>query len=88
VGRLSERAGLRGALDSLRVAEGPKDIARAARLAEQKGSQTRAILKLLGRGALVLMASAFDLSLWILGAALALLSFLCSVKAAAERLGA
>jgi len=30
-------------------AEGPKDIARAARLAESRGGQTRAILKLLGR---------------------------------------
>lgn len=88
VGRVGESAGLRGALDALRVAEGPKDVARAARLAEQKGSQTRAILKLLGRGALVLMASAFDLSLWVLGAALALLSLLCSIKAAAERVGA
>jgi len=88
VGRLGERTGLRGALDGLRLAEEPKDIARAARLAEAKGSQTRAILKLLGRGALVLAAGAFDLSLWVLGAALALLSFLCSVKAAAERVGA
>jgi hypothetical protein len=87
-GRVGERAGLRGALDSLRVAEGPEDVARAARLAEAKGSQTRAILKLLGRGALVLAAGAFDLSLWVLGAVLALFSFLCSIKAAAERVGA
>jgi len=88
VGRLGESAGLRGAIDGLRVAEGPKDIARAARLAEAKGSQTRAILKLLGRGALVLAAGAFDLSLWVLGAVFALFSFLCSIKAAAERVGA
>lgn len=87
VGRLGERAGVRGALDGLRIAEGPGDVARAARLAEAKGSQTRAILKLFGRGALVLAAGAFDLSLWVFGAALALLSFLCSIKAAAERLG-
>ena len=45
VGRVSEKAGMRGALDSLRIAEGPKDIARAARLAESKGGETRAILK-------------------------------------------
>ncbi|MGP8121680.1 MAG: hypothetical protein ACLP8B_14330 [Xanthobacteraceae bacterium] len=88
VGRIGESAGLHGALDTLRVAEGPKDIARAARLAESKGSQTRAILKLLGRGALLLLAGAFDLSLWLMGAALALLGFLCSIKATAERVGA
>ena len=52
VGRVGEKAGMRGALDTLRIAEGPKDVARAARLAESKGGQTRAILKLLGRGAL------------------------------------
>src|SRR6266478_1314223 len=50
VGRLSEKAGTRGALDTLRIAESPKDVARAARLAESKGGQTRAFLKVLGRG--------------------------------------
>jgi hypothetical protein len=50
VGRVGEKAGMRSALDTLRIAEGPKDVARAARLAESKGGQTRAILKLLGRG--------------------------------------
>ncbi|MET0220974.1 MAG: hypothetical protein ABW213_09980, partial [Tardiphaga sp.] len=39
VGRVGERAGTRGALDTLKVAEGPKDVARAARLAEAKGGQ-------------------------------------------------
>ncbi len=33
VGRVGERAGARGALDTLRIAEGPEDVARAARLA-------------------------------------------------------
>ncbi len=45
VGRVGEKAGTRGALDTLRIAQGPKDVARAARLAESKGGQTRAILK-------------------------------------------
>src|ERR1700738_270164 len=52
VGRVGEKAGMRAAQDTLKIAEGPKDVARAARLAESKGGQTRAILKLLGRGAL------------------------------------
>src|SRR5258707_132268 len=86
VGRVGEKAGMRGALDTLRIAEGPKDIARAARLAESKGGQTRAILKLLGRGALLLAAGAFNLTLWVFGALLALFGFLSSIKATTERL--
>ncbi|HET6839215.1 MAG TPA: hypothetical protein VFH41_05705 [Bradyrhizobium sp.] len=86
VGRLSERAGTRGALDTLRIAESPKDVARAARLAESKGGQTRAFLKVLGRGALLLVAGAFDLTLWLLGALLAVFGFLSSIKATTERL--
>ncbi|HEU0082937.1 MAG TPA: hypothetical protein VFQ87_08690 [Bradyrhizobium sp.] len=86
VGRIGEKLGTRGALDSLRLAEGPKDIARAARLAESKGGQTRAIIKLLGRGALLLAAGAFDLALWLFAALLALVGLLSSIKATAERL--
>src|ERR1700748_1055856 len=68
VGRGGERAGARGALDTLRIAEGPEDVARAARLAESKGGQTRAILKILGRGALLLAAGALGLLLWVVRA--------------------
>ena len=85
VGRVGEKAGTRAALDTLRVAEGPKDVARAARLAESKGGQTRAILKLFGRGALLLAAGAFNLSMWIFGALFALFGFLSSIKATTER---
>jgi hypothetical protein len=86
VGRVGEKAGVRGALDTLSISEGPKDVARAARLAESKGSQTRAILKILGRGALLLAAGAFDLTLWVFGALLALFGLLSSIKATTERL--
>src|SRR6187399_3639443 len=86
VGRVGEKAGTRGALDTLRIAEGPKDIARAARLAESKGGQTRAILKVLGRGALLLAAGTFNLTMWVFGALLALFGFLSSIKATTERL--
>ncbi|MGO8913433.1 MAG: hypothetical protein ACLQDM_29480 [Bradyrhizobium sp.] len=86
VGRVSEKAGARGALDTLRIAEGPEDVARAARLAETKGGQTRAILKMLGRGGLLLAAGAFDLSLWVFGALLAVFGFLASIKATTERM--
>jgi hypothetical protein len=86
VGRVGEKAGARGALDTLKIAEGPEDVARAARLAETSGGKTRAILKLLGRGALLLAAGAFDLSLWVFGAVFALVSFLASIKAMTERM--
>ena len=86
VGRVSEKAGAHGALDTLKIAEGPEDVARAARLAESSGSKTRAILKLLGRGALLLVTGAFNLSLWLFGALFALFSFLASIKATTERL--
>ncbi|SDR92591.1 hypothetical protein [Bradyrhizobium canariense] len=86
VGRVGEKAGTRGALDTLRIAEGPKDVARAARLAESKGGQTRAILKMLGRGALLLAAGAFNLTLWVFGAVLALFGLLSSIKSGTERL--
>ena len=86
VGRVGEKAGTRAALDTLRISEGPKDVARAARLAESKGGQTRAILKLLGRGALLLAAGAFNLTLWVFGALLTLFGFLSSIKAFTERL--
>ena len=86
VGRVSEKAGARGALETLRIAEGPKDVARAARLAAAKGGQTRAILKVLGRGALLLATGAFNLTLWVFSALLALFGFLSSIKATAERM--
>jgi hypothetical protein len=86
VGRVSERAGMRAAQDTLRVAENPKGVARAARLAQSKGGQTRAILKLLGRGALLLAAGALDLTLWLFGALFALFGLLASIKSTTERL--
>ena len=86
VGRVGEKAGTKGALDILRIADGPADIARAAKLAEKKGSQTRAIVKMLGRGALLLTAGAFNLAWWVFAACLAVLGFLSSIKATTERL--
>jgi hypothetical protein len=84
--RVAEKAGTRGALDVLRIADGPQDVARAAQLAESKGSQTRAIVKILGRGALLLAAGAFNLAWWVFGAILALVGVLASIKATTERM--
>jgi hypothetical protein len=86
VGRVEEKAGARAALDGLKIAESPEDMARVAKLAEKEGSRTRAILKVLGRGAIMLTASALDLGLWILGALFALLKFVASLKSTTERM--
>jgi hypothetical protein len=43
-------------------------------------------MKLLGRGALLLLGGAFDLALWLFGAALTLFGLLSSIKATTERL--
>ncbi len=84
--RVENKAGTQAALDSLAVAEEPQDMSRLARLAAAKGGKTRAIVKLLGRAAIVLTASAFDLALWLFWSALALLGFCSSCKAATERM--
>ena len=86
VGRIGEKAGIKAAQDTLKIAENPKEVARAARLAEKKGGQSRAILKTLGRGALLLATGAFNLTLWLFGLALTLFGFLSSIKATTERL--
>lgn len=85
-GQIEAKAGTQAALDGLAVAEEPADISRLSRLAAAKGSKTRAIVKLLGRAAIVLTASTLDLALWLLWAAFALFGFVSSCKAAVERM--
>jgi len=86
IGRVQSRAGMRGALDALKIAEHPQDAAKLARLAEAKGTKTRAIVKLLGRGAIVLTGALFDLALWVFWALLNLLAFCAACKRAVERM--
>jgi hypothetical protein len=85
VGRVQRKAGTGAALDGLKIAEGPRDVSRIARLAESKGTGTRAILRLFGRGAIWLTASAFNLFSWALGAVVTLFGFCSACKSAAER---
>jgi hypothetical protein len=85
VGRITEKVGTRGALDTLKISEGPKDVSRAARLAEAEGGKTRAMLKILGRGALMLVGGVFDLTLWLFSALLALFGLLAAIKSTTER---
>ena len=84
-GRIEAKAGGQAALDSLAIAHEPGDVSRMARLAAAKGGKTRAIVKLLGRAAIVLTTSALELASWLLWAGFALLGFCASCKTAAER---
>jgi hypothetical protein len=86
VGRVQARAGTRAALDGLKLAEGPRDMSRLARLAAAKGGKTRAILKLAGRGAIVLAAGTFNLTMWVFWALVMLLGFVSSLKRMTERI--
>ncbi len=83
--RIESKAGSQAALDSLKVAEEPRDVSRLARLSAAKGGKTRAIIKLLGRSAILLAVTAFDLATWLIWAALAVLGFFASCKATVER---
>lgn len=86
VNRVRGAAGTRAAFDAMKLAEGPADIARAAKLAEKKAGQTRAIVKLLGRSALVLGSVAWSAASWLMWFAWLLIGFAASVKAMTERL--
>jgi hypothetical protein len=84
VGRVQASAGTRAALDGLKLAEGPRDVSKLARLAAAKGGKTRAILKLAGRSAIVLAVGAFDLAMWLFWAFVTLLGFVTSLKRMTE----
>jgi hypothetical protein len=86
VGRVQAKAGTQAALDGLKIAETPREMARVAKLAEKQGSKTRAILKTVGRGAIALSFAALDLGAWILGALFTLVAFVSSLKSATERM--
>jgi hypothetical protein len=85
IGRVRTKAGTRAALEGLKLSEGPGDVARLARLAETKGSKTRAILKLAGRAGFVLTAAVIDLLSWVFAAFCALFGFCSAVKRTTER---
>jgi hypothetical protein len=85
VGTVQAKAGTQAAMDGLKIAGSPREMARVATLAEKKGSKTRAILKTLGKGAILLSIASFNLAAWVLGAIFTLFGFVTSTKAAVER---
>jgi hypothetical protein len=86
VGTVQTKAGTRAALDGLKLADGPREMSRIAALAEKKGGKTRAILKTLGRGAILMSVASFNLAGWILGAIMTLFGLVSSAKAGVERM--
>jgi hypothetical protein len=86
LGKVQSRAGMRGALDTLKIADHPKDMAKLATLAAAKGTKTRAIVKVLGRGAIFLGTSLFTLASWMFWALFNLLALCAAVKRTAERM--
>jgi len=85
VGRVQARGGTQAALEGLKVAQGPRDVSRIARLAASKGGKTRAILKLAGRAAIMLTIGSFNLAMWVFWAFVTVLGFVASLKRMAER---
>ncbi|WP_156412344.1 hypothetical protein [Bosea sp. Root483D1] len=82
-GALYARTGQRGLRQVLAVAEDAGDVGRAAKLAAAKPSTARAVLKLLGRSALVLGALSLQAAGWML----ALLGYALAIAMAAQRFG-
>lgn len=66
--RIGGKAGVRAADEVLALAHSPAEVARAARLADRFGPATRATVKLLGRGAIVLTKVLTELVGWIFAA--------------------
>ena len=78
-----QRAGARGAQDVLATAGTRAEVRTAAEIAAAKGSKTRAVLKVLGRGVLL----AGSLSLTILGWLFAAVGYLFAAASLARRFG-
>jgi hypothetical protein len=86
VGRVQSKGGTRAALEGLRLSEGPEDVAKIARLAEKKGTKTRAILKAAGRAAFVFTGVVMQLLGWLFTAFWAVFGFCQAVKRTTERI--
>jgi hypothetical protein len=85
IGTVQAKAGGRAALEAVQLAQGRRDIAAFGRLAVAKGGKTRAVLKLLGRGAIAITGSLIDLALALMWAGANVLGFCASLKRTAER---
>lgn len=85
IGTVEAKAGGRAAIEAVQLAQEPRDLAAFGRLAVAKGGKTRAVLKLLGRGAIAITGSIIDLALALMWAAANVLGFCASLKRTVER---
>jgi hypothetical protein len=69
----------------MKLAQGPRDMSKIARLAATKGGKTRAILKLAGRSAIALTVGAFNLANWMLWAIVTAFGLVSALKRMTER---
>ncbi len=85
---IGRRAGVRSAHEALAITTDTAEIRRIARLAETRGAGTRAVLKVLGRGAIALTSGAALLAGWVMAGVgyvwLALMFTLALVRRAAK----
>jgi hypothetical protein len=79
-GRLYQRLGARGTQEVFGLAETTKEVERAASLAQTKGPMTLAILRLLGRSALVAGALGLTIFGWLGTALLYLVALACLAR--------
>ena len=82
-GEIYAKAGARGLSDTLALAQSKGELRQAARLAAKEGLATRAVLRLLGRSALIASSLAGMAAFW----SLALLGQLLTLAAMTHRLG-
>jgi hypothetical protein len=86
LGAVQAKIGVRGAMDALKLADTPKDVEKLAKLAASKGPSTRAVLKLLGRSAIVASMGLFQLASWMFWALMLLFGACAACKRTVERL--
>ena len=86
VATITRRAGVRGAHEAMTIAQDAAELRSIARLAETRGLSARAILKVLGRGAITLGAGVVVFAGWMMAAVsyfwIALLVILAILKRA------
>ena len=82
-GRILERTDIRGVQEALALAGSAEEVGKIAKLSERLGKATRATLKLLGRGALAIAATATSLFFWLVTA----LGYLYAVARGCSRFG-
>ncbi|MGQ3675542.1 hypothetical protein ACT6QH_08630 [Xanthobacter sp. TB0139] len=80
VATVQARAGTRAAMEGLKVADSGADLSRVAKLAEARGPQTLAILKTVGRGALVISGALLKLVWFGLGVLLYLFVLVAALR--------